>query len=385
MDQIGRSVRVLGGLVVGLGTPLVVAAAVSDPTQHVVPMVPMLFGVVIATLLGRLWVGLASAFVSAGVLYVLVFPPRHGLHAPSGDDIASLALFAVTAVTFSILLDHLVRRVAREAAERGATQAALAAEQTLVAQLQSALVPASLPHIDGIDLGVRYLPAAGRARVGGDWYVVVPLDEARVAIAVGDVAGHGIDAVTVMTQLRYAASAIASIDACPSVVMARLNELLLALQPSTVASAVVGVVDVRRRTWMQSLAGHPPPAMCAADGTVSLLEVGGGPLLGATADVSFKDEEVPLAPGSVLVLYSDGLVERRDEAIDTGIARLAAQMHNVDAELDRFCDRIVRVLEHDDGVDDVTVLALRLEGDRAARSDEQRARHARPRGLASLA
>ena len=176
-----------------------------------------------------------------------------------------------------------------------------------------------------------YRPAA--AEVGGDWYAVVPLPPGRVGLAVGDVAGHGIESATVMANLRFALKAVAFDGAKPGEVLERLNRMMHHYENDTFVTAAYGVLDLDAMLWQQALAGHMPPVL-VHDGTAHLLDSTPGPPLGVATDPTYAEETFEVEPGSQLLIYSDGLVERRGESLAVGMERLrvtAAQGVDVEA------------------------------------------------------
>ncbi|NYG54764.1 SpoIIE family protein phosphatase [Nocardioides perillae] len=242
------------------------------------------------------------------------------------------------------------------------------AHRNFAEAMQVALLgaPAEVP---GLEVAVRYRAAVQAARIGGDWYDVFDLGD-DTALVVGDVAGHDERAAAVMGQARGLLRGVACAldDRRPSVVLAKLDEALLGLGERVSATALVAVVhgdDGRDRsaggvrlTW--SRAGHPPPVLLSADGSVRLLEGGGGPIVGFGLSGTRRDGEVELAPGSTLVLYTDGLVERPREVLDVGFARLTDSLtgrQHLGAEevADLLLDQLAG--EHDD---DTALVVLRV-------------------------
>jgi DNA-binding response OmpR family regulator len=228
-------------------------------------------------------------------------------------------------------------------------------EHTLALTLQRSLLPARLPVIDGYDLAVRYVPASDQAEIGGDFYELSLVD-GRLAVAVGDVAGHSLHAATVMAELRHATRAYLAEGHPPSVVVDRINQLMLRLIPNEMATLCLLLIEPDTGHARLANAGHPPP----------LLSVGGrveyvshrSPLLGLRADRS-PDAELTIPRGATLVLFTDGLVERRRDRIDTGLAKLARAAERVEADLEEFCDRLLSEVGPQVPDDDIAVLTLR--------------------------
>jgi serine phosphatase RsbU (regulator of sigma subunit) len=181
-----------------------------------------------------------------------------------------------------------------------------------------------------------------------------------MALAIGDVVGHGIGATALMAQMRHALRAFASTDPDPSRVLGRLNRLLLTSNPEALVSVVYGVLDVRSQRWDQASAGHCWPAVRDPDASVRYLELGHGPMLGLTGDAEFPCEATTLARGALLVLYTDGLIERRTEALDTGMARLAATLASAAGDVEATCDAVLRELSPPDLNDDIALVVTEL-------------------------
>jgi serine phosphatase RsbU (regulator of sigma subunit) len=200
----------------------------------------------------------------------------------------------------------------------------LQAERTMAARLQHALLP--LPKspvtLAGLRVDVAYLPAQSGLNVGGDWFSAIELPDGDALFVVGDVAGHGIDAVATMAQLRFTAKGMVSTGSSLTGALTRLNTLLLhSRDPHGTATMVLARYrpGERRLVWAQ--AGHPPPVLLRG-GRAALLERPAGMLLGACDTPRFAEAELRMEPGDRLVLYTDGLVERPPESIDVGFTRL---------------------------------------------------------------
>ncbi|QNS03031.1 PP2C family protein-serine/threonine phosphatase [Streptomyces xanthii] len=198
-----------------------------------------------------------------------------------------------------------------------------AREREVALALQAAMLPAPTP-VGHHRAAVRYRPAVGALNVCGDWYDLVDLHGDRIAVAVGDVVGHGLEAACVMGQLRSALSAAARVADGPARALDALG-LYARHVPGAQSTTVVKVyVDWDTHTLAYSSAGHPPPALLHPDGSVTFLDRATDPPLGARPEhVPRPQARTAFTEGAVLVLYSDGLIERRDEDIDVGLARLA--------------------------------------------------------------
>ena len=188
--------------------------------------------------------------------------------------------------------------------------------------LQRAMLPGTaLPRHSFA--AVRYRPAASFLNVCGDWYDLIDLDEDRLAAAVGDVVGHGLEAAAAMGQLRSALSAAIRATGRPAAALATLDQHARFVEGALATTAVQAVIDRAVHTVTYSRAGHPPPLLAHADGTVEALDTATDPPLGACDDALPRSQAtVSYTPGATLVLYTDGLIERRDEDIDAGLHRL---------------------------------------------------------------
>ncbi|GAA3796080.1 PP2C family protein-serine/threonine phosphatase [Streptomyces phyllanthi] len=230
--------------------------------------------------------------------------------------------------------------------------------------LQRAMLPAT-PLAEHPYVAVRYRPATSLLNVCGDWYDLFELDADRLAVAVGDVVGHGLEAAGVMGQLRSALSAAIRATGRPTSALRALAQHARTIEGALATTAVQAVVDRSERTVTYSRAGHPPPLLAHPDGTVEILDRATDPPLGAgDASVPHCEATVTYAPGATLVLYTDGLIERRDEDIDTGLRRLAAclERHHALAP-ERLADTVLTHLAPAPAPgpdDDTALVAIRL-------------------------
>lgn len=238
----------------------------------------------------------------------------------------------------------------------------LHAERALAARLQHALLP--LPtrpvRLGGLRVEVAYLPAQSGIHVGGDWFSAIELPDGDALFVVGDVAGHGIDAVATMAQLRFTAKGMVITGSSLTGALARLNTLLLHSRDSHgTATMVLARYDPRERCLVWAQAGHPPPLLVRG-GEVRYLERPVGMLLGACSDPGFVEARCVLEPGDRLLLYTDGLVERPSEGLDHGLDRLAAAVaaHHTD-EPGSLAPLLTSLLEVERR-DDVCVLDIRV-------------------------
>ncbi len=228
--------------------------------------------------------------------------------------------------------------------------------ESIALALQRGLLPRALPDVAGAALACRYLPAEGSMQIGGDFYDATALDGGRVAIAIGDVAGHGMLAAAVMGQIRQTLRAYALEGHAPAELMVRLDRLVLEADLD-MTTCLCGIFDPANGTFEYTNAGHPPPLVRRTDASVERLEGALGPPLGVLADVRRTHARTHLAAAEALLFYTDGLVERRTEVLDVGIDRLGARLAGAGAGPEAICAEIVDAI--DQGLDDdVALLAL---------------------------
>ncbi|MGF1427918.1 SpoIIE family protein phosphatase [Kitasatospora sp. LaBMicrA B282] len=241
-------------------------------------------------------------------------------------------------------------------------------ERETALTLQRSLLPQEIHRTLGLEIAYRYLPSSVVSEVGGDWFDVVPLSCGRVALVVGDVMGHGIRAAATMGQLRTVARTLATLDMPPAQVLARLDETATGIGEGQFATCVCAVYDPVDRSCAVACAGHLPPVVMGADGAARALDVPPGVPLGV-GGVAFENVEFTLPEGSVLALYTDGLVERRGADIDEGIAELCATLAARGRTLEAHCDAVISALVRGATEDDVAMImarALPLPSDRIA-------------------
>jgi hypothetical protein len=235
-------------------------------------------------------------------------------------------------------------------------------EHDIAQTLQHSMIDLPPITVMGVAWSTLYRPGSPSVACG-DWYDLIPLDERRVAIAVGDIVGRGVPAAAAMGQIRSATRALTAVVHDPARLLSVLDRSTATTGPGQYSSLAYAVLDTASGMWSQSLAGHPPPALRAPDGTVSLIEAGRGALLGSAG--GRDGASCVLQPGSQVVLYTDGLVERRGESLDAGLARLLDVLAGERMPPDGLCRRLVDVLAaaDDDTTDDVALVAVELTGD----------------------
>ncbi|MEU7568995.1 SpoIIE family protein phosphatase [Streptomyces fradiae] len=200
------------------------------------------------------------------------------------------------------------------------------AKHQLAHGLQQALLPHRLPTAEGLSVAARYLPATRGMDIGGDFYDVVRIDAGTVAAVIGDVQGHNVAAAALMGQVRTAVHTHASVGAAPDEVLARTNRLLVDLEPGLFTTCLYARIDLERGRAQLVSAGHPPPLLRRPDGSARRVNVQPGPALGIDEGAVYPVTEIDLPPGAVLVLYTDGLVERAGTDIEEAIDQLAGRL-----------------------------------------------------------
>ncbi|WP_432000273.1 SpoIIE family protein phosphatase [Streptomyces sioyaensis] len=254
-------------------------------------------------------------------------------------------------------------------------------EREAALALQRSLLPQRLTQPSAVAIASRYLPASPRMGVGGDWFDVIQLSGARVGLVVGDVVGHGTYAAATMGRLRTAVRTLADIDPTPDELLTRLDDLVLRLSAESSgdtdeaaggeaglsaadtrgdieATCLYAVYDPVSGCCSMARAGHPAPVLVAPDGTASFLEMPAGPPLGL-GGLPFESVEVSLPEGSLLALYTDGLVESRQRGIDVGLEALRRALEVSGDSLETLCDQVVRALLRDPPSDDAALLLVR--------------------------
>ncbi|WP_329531008.1 SpoIIE family protein phosphatase [Streptomyces sp. NBC_01450] len=296
-------------------------------------------------------VPLSARDITLGVA-VLV---RHQRRAPFTED--DLLLAEEIAARAAVAVDN-ARRYTRE--------------RTTAEALQRSLLPQQLAEQEAVQVACRYLPARSRAGVGGDWFDVIPLSGARVALVVGDVVGHGLRASATMGRLRTAVRTLADVDLPPDELLVHLDDLVThltaeedtAIDPGLetvtdlVATCVYVVYDPISHRCTVASAGHPPPAVVTPDGTVDFLDVPPGPPLGV-GGLPFEVTERELPEGSLLALYTDGLAEACGRDIDAGLEQLRRALTGPADQPEEVCEAVLDSLLHGQPTDDIALLIAR--------------------------
>lgn len=235
--------------------------------------------------------------------------------------------------------------------------------QVALALQRSLLTPP--PHVPGLGIAVRYRPSTAAAEVGGDWYDSFVLRDGATVLTIGDVAGHDLPAAVTMSQVRNMLRGLTLDRQEPTgAILRRLDVCLQTLYLEYTATCVLARVERPESGGLQlhySVAGHPPPLLVEADGTARFLTAAHSPMLGLVPHPQYDTAVEPLLPGSTLLLYTDGLVERREEDLTVGLERLRHHASTaVSRPLEAFCDSVLGHQLTVDNDDDVAMVALRL-------------------------
>ncbi|WP_399896742.1 SpoIIE family protein phosphatase [Streptomyces sp. BBFR51] len=240
-----------------------------------------------------------------------------------------------------------------------------ARERSTALAIQRSLLPRGLPGQAAVEVAHRYLPSASAAGIGGDWFDVIPLSGTRVGLVVGDVVGHGIPSTATMGRLCTAVRTLADVDLPPDELLTHLDDLVTHLAADDDgevaelgATCLYAVYDPVSRRLTLAAAGHPAPALLLPDGTTRLVRMNTGPLLGV-GGLPFEATELELPEGTVVALYTDGLVEDRDRDIDHATAELCLALTAPANSLDALCDTVLKAVMPEEPSDDVALLLAR--------------------------
>jgi PAS domain S-box-containing protein len=372
------------------GTPLVLLGAATPPGDvHVAPLLQP--GTVItfpegspfSEVLtgGPAWLAKAPSDVRAD-LPVMALDPHIRKALELGIDSVLVVPLRARGVVLGLLVgcraterepfDHEDLALATELADRAGValdNARLyARERHGALTLQRSLLPQHLPERPGIEIAYRYVPGSAGAEVGGDWFDVIPLTDGRTAFVVGDVMGHGLHAAATMGRLRTAVRTLAGLDLAPDELLRRVNnvsgDFMQTAEEPAMATVIYAVYEPSTRRCTIAGAGHLPPLLVSCEEaryecSVQQLELPSGTPIGVEGG-EFTSEEFDVPDGSVLVLYTDGLVERRGQDITTGVEQLAGVLGHRYASLEDACDEALSTLVPPLEPDDVAVLMARL-------------------------
>jgi serine phosphatase RsbU (regulator of sigma subunit)/anti-sigma regulatory factor (Ser/Thr protein kinase) len=247
-----------------------------------------------------------------------------------------------------------------------ADRAALAIERDrlyeqhrVAATFQQSLIPETLPEIPELGLAARYLPAANEAALGGDWFDVIPFPDGRVGLAIGDVVGSGVTAAALMGKLRSAVRAFALEGAEPAMVTTRVARFIHLEDPGSMATLLYASLELDDGRLTVANAGHLAPLLLTPGRGADYLEVEGGPPLGVELPITYRQSTVTIPPGALLLLYTDGLVERRGEGLTERLEALAAAASAVPIDAEVVCAQVIEaMLAGEPPADDVAVLSV---------------------------
>lgn len=238
-------------------------------------------------------------------------------------------------------------------------------ERVIAETLQRSVLPETLPSMEGVQVAARYLPGTSAVDVGGDWFDTITLGDGRLGFVVGDVVGKGVRAASTMAQLRNGMRALTLDTVSAAKTVTKLNRLLDGYTDAPFATLAYLTLDPAALEASLVSAGHLPPVVLAPDGSAAFLEGGRGLPLGVDVEIEYEEWRTRLEPGSTVILYTDGLVERRDRSIDVGLELLLEAARHGPREPETLVDTILEaLLEAGERGDDVAVLALRLDESR---------------------
>jgi serine phosphatase RsbU (regulator of sigma subunit)/CHASE3 domain sensor protein len=228
--------------------------------------------------------------------------------------VGALIALGITGIIVGIVQTRSIRELSLREAETAKLRAAYTAERRVSDALQEAFLQKPLPTLLGVAFSATYIPAREESKVGGDWYEGVELEDGRVMFAIGDVAGHGLEAAVSMNRARQAIVSAALVHADPAKMLGRVNDDLIA-DRGRMVTAVCGIADASKFSFTYATAGHPPPILVEPGRAPRILPIGGVPL-GVLAGREYRTHSIQTVPGATLVLYTDGAVEFARDPIE---------------------------------------------------------------------
>jgi Stage II sporulation protein E (SpoIIE)/GAF domain len=292
-----------------------------------------------------LTVPMTAAGAAAGFLALARAPGRPAFGGSDAEAASYLAAHAGTGIANAVALTRL---------------------RTIADALQRGLQDSDPPEPELLEVAARCLPADGHL-IGGDWYSITPLPAGRTGLVVGDVMGHGPEAAAVMAQLRTAARTLSQLDLPPAELLRQLDRVTGTLRDATLTTCVYAVIDPAGQSCTLAAAGHLPAVLALPDGTTRALDLPVGPSLGlgpglgvnGETRVKYGEARVKLPPGTVIALYTDGLVETRTRSFEDGILTLRTELARTRGPLSEVCGNLVQTLAPRPD-DDVTLILARI-------------------------
>jgi serine phosphatase RsbU (regulator of sigma subunit)/CHASE3 domain sensor protein len=286
-------------------------------------------------------IGLANAFAIGAVVAVIL----------------AAALFTIQRYRLASRLDRERERSEQQRRRAAEIRAAYVAEKRIADTLQEGFAQRVLPELPGVRLSATYAPATEEAKIGGDWYDAVQLPDDRVLLAIGDVAGHGIEAAVAMNKTRQMLISSALVDPAPGCILERVNAELIAADFPMI-TAVAGLVDARAFEFSYAAAGHPAPVLFEPGRRARFLEVGSLPL-GINSDAQYATHRVKSVPGAMLVLYTDGVIEHSHDVLEGETLLLeAVEAAASGAAKEPAGDIRERIFDHHRVSDDIAILTI---------------------------
>ena len=290
-----------------------------------------------------------------GALAALPMKVRH-------EPIGSLVVWASEPRGWSQEQRELLTGLAAQGGQAIARAQAFEDQATAARTLQESLLPSRLPRLSDLDVAARYVAGERGLRVGGDWYDCVRVDDHRVALVVGDVMGKGLHAAALMGQMRTTLRSLTVVDPSPSAVLTAMDRVAQDLDPDEIATVVYVLLDPSTGAARIARAGHLPPLLATADGRTTAVYGGGSPPLGAPSGER-GEAEVHIPLGSLLVLYSDGMVEDRETGLEPGLTDLIRSVTQLAGrrrpDLEPIADTLLGAADRPGRDDDITLLLAR--------------------------
>ena len=305
--------------------------------------------------------GIVEDTIAAGIQATASLP----LHRSDGSVLGGIGFGWTDATTFHPKLEAALRAVAVLCVETVERAERYDTDHELVVTMQRRLL-GELPSLSGIETSARYLPATTNLAVGGDWYEGLLLGRARMALAVGDVTGHGIAAAADMALIRGMVSALVHSGVAMRDVFYELSAVLSQRTGLLLATAALVVADIEGDTLTFATAGHPPPLLRLPDGEIRRLDSAHSPIIGIPGTRRVADT-APFPEGATLVMYTDGLVERRDRPVEDGIDLAIAHLHGLGGDVtgDALVEALIGELVDDVAEDDIALLVVQHTGEPA--------------------